>query len=275
MPSLSIVPTPIGNLEDITLRALRVLKDVSLILAEDTRHTGKLLRHYGISTRLLSYHQHNKRTRLPEVLEILSTRDVALVTNAGMPAVSDPGFELIVAAVDAGVPVDVLPGANAAITAVVAAAVPAPGFLFAGFLPRRMGERRRRLAEIASIPYSLVLYEAPHRLVETLQDVFVVLGDRPMVVARELTKLHQEVIRGTVTEIVARFLAVEPRGELTLVIAGASAGALDRRDEARDDLRLRRSRHQDARTAVAEAASEYGLSRNEAYRLWLEVSREQ
>lgn len=273
MARLYVVPTPIGNLEDITLRALRVLREVSLILAEDTRHTRKLLSHYTITTPLLSYHQHNKRVRLPDVLQTLVDGDVALVSSAGMPAVSDPGFELIEAAIAAGVAVDVLPGASAVITAVVAAALPAPGFLFAGFLPRKAGDRRQRLAEIASTPYSLVFYEAPHRLLATLADVAAVLGDRRMVAARELTKIHQEVIRGTVSELQERFRHQPPRGEFTLVVAGAAPEALDRSAEARDALRQRYLDGEDARRAVGAVATTYGLSRNEAYRLWLEVAR--
>jgi 16S rRNA (cytidine1402-2'-O)-methyltransferase len=271
VPRLIVVPTPIGNLEDITLRALRALREVPLILAEDTRHTRKLLSRYEITTRLMSYHQHNKRARLVIALEALETHDVALVTSAGMPAVSDPGFELIEATYQAGIDVDVLPGPSAAITAVVAAAVPAQGFLFMGFLPRRPGDRRRRLTEVSSLQYSLVLFEAPHRLLSLLHDLQSELGDRPVVIARELTKLHQEVLRSAVSEAIQRYSTEEPRGEFTLVVAppGPSAGVPAA--EALDELRARHSRGEDARTAVGEVARKYGVSRNEAYRMWLKT----
>lgn len=274
MPRLYIVPTPIGNLEDVTLRALRILGEVSLILAEDTRYTRKLLRHYQISTPLVSYHQHNKRDRIEWTLEKLREADVALVSSAGMPAVSDPGFELILAAVEAQVDVDVLPGPSAVITAVVAAALPAPGFLFAGFLPRSSGERRRRLAELATVPYTLVLYEAPHRLVALLRDIESILGARQVVLARELTKLHQELLRGAPHELLERYAASEPRGEFTVLVGAAAPAPKDRSDEALDELKARHQRGEDRRTILAEVAAKYGLRRNETYRLWLQASRE-
>lgn len=272
MPRLVVVPTPIGNLEDITLRALRVLRETSIVLAEDTRHTAKLLRHFGIDTPLLSYHQHNKRSRLPAALHALEKGDVALASSAGMPAIADPGFELVVAAIEAGIEVDVLPGPNAAITAVVLAALPAPGFIFVGFLPRRGPERRMRLTEIASLPYSIVLYEAPHRLQDTLRDVQSTLGNRAVVLARELTKVHQETVRGTVASLLERYAVESPRGEFTLVVEGARAMSeqVDRSEEARAELRRRRARKEDARAAMAEVGLKYGLSRNRIYRLWLE-----
>jgi 16S rRNA (cytidine1402-2'-O)-methyltransferase len=253
------------------LRALRALREVPLILAEDTRHTRKLLSRYDITARLMSYHQHNKRARLAIALEALQTHDVALVTSAGMPAISDPGFELIEATYDAGIEVDVLPGPSAAITAVVAAAVPAPGFLFAGFLPRRPGDRRRRLAEVSDLQYSLVLYEAPHRLLSLLHDLQSVLGDRQVVIARELTKLHQEVLRSALSEVIRRYSAEEPRGEFTLVVAPAGASTRARVGEALEELRKRRSRGEDSRSAVGEVSRKYGVSRNEAYRMWLQA----
>jgi 16S rRNA (cytidine1402-2'-O)-methyltransferase len=271
VPRLYVVPTPIGNLEDVTLRALRILADVSLILAEDTRHTSKLTRHYGIKTPMMSYHQHNKRTRLDEALRALETGDVALVSNAGMPAVSDPGFELIQCAVESGVAVDVLPGPNAAVTAVVAACLPAPGFLVLGFLSRRSGERRRQLIALASLPYTLVLYEAPHRLHVLLREVLAVLGDRRMIAARELTKVHQEIVRGTVTEVMQRFETSEVRGELTLVLAGATEERRANDDDVRDALRKFAASGADARLAVSEVAARFALSRNATYSLWLEV----
>lgn len=249
-----------------------MLGDVSVILAEDTRHTRKLLSHYGIATPLLSYHQHNKRARVESILDRLRHQDVALVSNAGMPAVSDPGFELIQAVVNAGIDVDVLPGASAAITAIVAAALPAPGFLFAGFLPRRALDRRRRLGDLARLPYSLVLYEAPHRLLPLLQDLLSVLGDRELVLGRELTKLHQEIVRGTISEAIERYSAVQPRGEFTVVLAPFTPEPADVSQEALEELRRRRSGGEEARIAVADVSARYGLSRNETYRLWVEAA---
>lgn len=270
--TLYVVPTPIGNLEDITLRAIRTLREVSLILAEDTRHTRKLLTHYEIDTPLLSYHQHNKVTRLDRALQELQTADVALVSDSGMPSISDPGFELIEAAVAHGLWIDVLPGPSAAITAVTAAAIPSPGFLFAGFLPRRSGERRSRLRTLSGLQYSLVFYEAPHRLLPALRDVRTELGERPMVAARELTKIHQEIVRGTVSEVEAHFTEKEPRGELTLVIAGAREESRPRDTDVLERLRAYHDAGEDRRTAVAAIVAETGISRNEAYRLWLKVT---
>jgi len=274
VPRLVVVPTPIGNLEDITLRAVRTLREVSLILAEDTRHTAILLRRYAIHTPLLSYHQHNKRSRLSAALEALEQGDVALVSSAGMPSIADPGFELISSALEVGIEVDVLPGPTAVATAVVLAALPAPGFMFIGFPPRKAGDRRTRLAEISSLPYSLVLYEAPHRLLETLTDLRAVLGDRRVVVARELTKVHQETIRGTLSEAIEHFQREAPRGECTLVVAGA-APMPAQTGEARNEMHRRCERGEDARTAMADVARTYKLSRNDAYKLWLAVSRKE
>ncbi|MDQ2743962.1 MAG: 16S rRNA (cytidine(1402)-2'-O)-methyltransferase, partial [Chloroflexota bacterium] len=254
MARLYVVPTPIGNLEDMTFRAVRVLCEASLILAEDTRHTRKLLTHYKISTRLQSYHQHNKVMRLDSILARLREEDVALVSDAGTPAVSDPGYELVRAAIGAGIEVEVLPGPTALITAVVAAALPAPGFLFTGFLPRKSGDRRRRLQEIGRLPYTIVMYEAPHRVVSTLRDTLAILGDRPAVVARELTKVHQDVVRSTLAGLLDRYSREEPRGEFTLVVGCAEIGEQDRTAEALDDLRQRRLRGESGRTAVDEVA---------------------
>lgn len=269
MGTLYVVPTPIGNLEDITLRALRVLRGVSLILAEDTRHTRKLLSHYSITVPLRSYHQHNKVLSLDSVLAALDEGDVALVSDAGTPAVADPGFELIRAARVAGINVDVLPGASALITAVVAGALPAPGFLFIGFLPRRSGSRRDLLEGLSILPYTLVAYESPHRLLATLRDVDRSLGSREVVVARELTKVHQEVARGTAADLAAQFERTPPRGEVTLLIAGSAPTERDRTAEARDDILRRARMGERGRDAISAVADTYGISRNEAYRLWL------
>lgn len=275
MPTLYVVPTPIGNLEDITLRALRVLREASLILAEDTRHTRKLLTHYSIRVPLRSYHQHNKIESLERILEDLSRGDVALVSDAGTPALADPGFELIDAARQAGVAVDVLPGPSAVVTAVVAAAIPAPGFLFTGFLPRKRADRRRLLESWSTFPYTAVAYESPHRLLETLSDIEQVLGDRLVVIARELSKVHQEVIRGTARELMTRFHREAPRGEITLLVAGAPEDAAMRsRDDALQDLRIRAGAGEDRASAIREVMNAHGVTRNEAYRMWLQIGRE-
>ncbi|HEX6507786.1 MAG TPA: 16S rRNA (cytidine(1402)-2'-O)-methyltransferase [Chloroflexota bacterium] len=274
MPRLVVVPTPIGNLEDITLRALRALNEVDLVLAEDTRHTRRLFSHFGISTRLLSYHQHNKIDRLATVLRTLEGADVALVSNAGTPAVSDPGFELINAVIREGIELDVLPGASALVTAVVGAALPAPGFVFGGFLPRRAAQRREHLAGLAALPETLIFYEAPHRILAVLADMLAVLGNRRMVVARELTKVHQEWVRGTIAEIADRYAAETARGEMTLVIAGALQPQSPDRGDAESEMRKMRERGE-ARQVVLDAISaSHGLSRNEAYRLWLSLDAE-
>jgi len=219
--TLYVVGTPIGNLEDITLRALRTLRQVSLIAAEDTRSTGRLLAHYHIETPLTSYWEHNKLSKLHTILAALEEGDVALVSQAGMPGLSDPGYELIRAAIEADHRVSPIPGPTAPITALVVSGLPTDRFLYLGFLPRRAGARRRLLAQVAPVQHTLLAFEAPHRLLETLKDVEKILGDREMAIARELTKLHEEVWRGRVSQARAHFTAQPPRGEFTLVIAGA------------------------------------------------------
>lgn len=268
-----MVPTPIGNLEDITLRALRVLRDVDLVLAEDTRQTRKLFSRYEISTPLQSYHQHNKMERIGPILARLKEQDVALVSNAGTPAVSDPGFELLRAVIDVGIPIEVLPGPSAVITAVVASALPAPGFLFAGFLPRQRAQRRRRLAELATLPFSLVFYEAPHRLVTMIEDAVCELGDREAVVARELSKVHEELVRGPLSRVLERYRADAPRGECTLVVAGApesvEISAVDLHG-AIDELLRRKADGERRQTAMEQIQRAYDVPRSVLYQAWVE-----
>jgi 16S rRNA (cytidine1402-2'-O)-methyltransferase len=219
--TLYIVGTPIGNLEDMSLRALRILGEVDLIAAEDTRKTRKLLTHFKIETPLTSYHEHSKLTRLDELLGTLQYKDVALVSEAGMPGLSDPGYELIQAAIAQGIPVVPVPGPSALITALVISGLPTDSFLYLGFLPRRQKERRQLLASIAGARHTLVAFEAPHRLLATLADLKDVLGDRRIALARELTKMYEEVWRGSVGQALAHFGENPPRGEFTLVIEGA------------------------------------------------------
>jgi len=237
MNTLYVVGTPIGNLEDITLRALRILKSVRLIAAEDTRKTRVLLDRYAIRTPLTSYFEHNKLAKLDTVLGALGEGDVALVSDAGMPGLSDPGYELVRAALARGAPVTVVPGVSAAVSALVVSGLPTDQFVFGGFLPRKGGERRAALEALAGERRTLVFYEAPHRVVETLADMRAVLGERPVCAARELTKLHEETVRGTAGEVLAHFTASEPRGEFTLVVGGAPE-ADSRWDEAAVRARL-------------------------------------
>ena len=271
MPSLYVVATPIGNLEDITLRALRVLREAGLIAAEDTRVTRRLLQRYEIRTPLTSYHEHNKLAKLPALLAALSEKDVALVSDAGMPGISDPGYELVEAATEVGIPVVPVPGPSAVTAALAVAGVAADQFVYLGFLPRRRGARRRLLESLAGERRTLIAFETPHRLRDTLQDMVETLGERRMAVCRELTKLHEEVFRGTASEALEHF--VEPKGELTLVIEGSAPAPADSPwppEGARALASRLRADGKGAKKAVAQLAKEAGLNRRDAYRLWLE-----
>ena len=218
MPVLYVIATPIGNLEDISLRALRLLQEVKLIAAEDTRTTRRLLNAYNIKTPLTSYHEHSKRAKLDYLLDYLEKEDLALVSEAGMPGLSDPGYELIVAAIERGISVVPIPGASAVITALVVSGLPTDQFLYVGFLPRRKGQRQRFLSSIVDEPRTIVAFETPHRLEEALSDIEEILGNRRISVCRELTKVHEEIFRGRVSQ--AREHFTEPRGEFSLVIEG-------------------------------------------------------
>jgi 16S rRNA (cytidine1402-2'-O)-methyltransferase len=218
MPVLYVIATPIGNLEDISLRALRLLREVNLIAAEDTRTTRHLLNTYNIKTPLTSYHEHSKRAKLDYLLDYLEKEDLALVSEAGMPGLSDPGYELIVAAIERGISVVPIPGASAVITALVVSGLPTDQFFYVGFLPRRKGQRQRLLSSIVDEPRTIVAFETPHRLREALSDIEEILGNRRLSVCRELTKVHEEIFRGRVSQ--AREHFVEPRGEFSLVIEG-------------------------------------------------------
>jgi 16S rRNA (cytidine1402-2'-O)-methyltransferase len=218
MPILYVIATPIGNLDDISLRALRLLKEVKLIAAEDTRKTRYLLNAYNIKTSLTSYHEHSKRAKLDYLLDYLKKEDLALVSEAGMPGLSDPGYDLIVASIERGIPVVPIPGASAVITALVVSGLPTDQFLYVGFLPRRKGQRQRLLSSIVDESRTIVAFETPHRLREALSDIEEILGNRRLSVCRELTKVHEEIFRGRVSQ--AREHFVEPRGEFSLVIEG-------------------------------------------------------
>ncbi|RCJ18284.1 16S rRNA (cytidine(1402)-2'-O)-methyltransferase [Nostoc minutum NIES-26] len=220
--TLYVVGTPIGNLEDITFRAVRILQTVDMIAAEDTRHTGKLLQHFQIKTPQLSYHEHNRNSRIPELLEHLTNgKAIALVSDAGMPGISDPGYELVKACIEAGITVVPIPGASAAITALSAAGLPTNRFVFEGFLSPKAQQRREHLESLQTESRTLIFYESPHRLRETLQDLAEVWGsDRQIVLARELTKLYEEFWRGTIAEAIVHYSQREPQGEYTLLVAG-------------------------------------------------------
>jgi len=220
MGTLHLVATPIGNLEDISARALRTLREAHLIAAEDTRHTRQLLTHFDIHTPLTSYYEHNKLSKLDGILAALAGGDVALVSDAGMPAINDPGYELVKAALAAGHTVSPVPGPSAPIAALAASGLPTDAFLYLGYLPRKRSERRTLLETVAGLPYTLIFLETPHRLLDALDDLSLVLGDRPMAAARELTKLHEEIVRGSLSKVRTHFMASEPRGEFTLVIGG-------------------------------------------------------
>jgi 16S rRNA (cytidine1402-2'-O)-methyltransferase len=224
MGTLYLVATPIGNLEDISRRALDILQAARLIAAEDTRHTGKLLKHFDIDTPQVSYHEHNKVQKIDTVLETLSEGDVALVSDAGTPALNDPGYELVRAALEAGYQVSPVPGASAPLAALVASGLPTDAFLYLGYLPRKSSARRRFLDQVKDLPYTLVLLESPNRLLGALIDLEDVLGDRRLAVARELTKLHEEIFRGTTRQAADYYETHPPRGEITLVVAGRPAG---------------------------------------------------
>jgi len=275
-PALYLVGTPIGNLEDITLRALRVLKEVDVIACEDTRQTQKLLNHYAIATRTTSYHEHNEMTRSAELVkEMQEGASVALVTDAGMPGISDPGYRLIALAIRHRVPVVPIPGASAFLAALVASGLPTDSFRFGGFLAAKRGERRAALEAIKTSPRTQVFYEAPHRIVETLTDVAEVLGEsRHVVVAREVTKLHEEFLRGRAVEVLANLKSRDAvKGEITLLIAKDDADDAQVRTDAfvRQSVRQRvkqimADENVDEKAALKKVAKERGVSKSEAYR---------
>jgi 16S rRNA (cytidine1402-2'-O)-methyltransferase len=270
MAVLYLVATPIGNLEDISLRALRTLREVSLIAAEDTRRTRQLLNKYDIKTPLVSYHEHNKWAKMGYIIDFLTGCDVALVSDAGTPGISDPGYELIVAANERGIPVVPVPGPSVVITALVISGLPTERFIYLGFLPRRAGSRLKRLESVATEQGTIVALESPHRLRDALNDILSVLGDRRLAVCRELTKIHEEVFRGVVSEALAHF--AQPKGEFTLVIAGREGEDEPRlTDDIERQLQSLRLSGVTAKEAVTRIAKETGLSRREIYRAWLRL----
>jgi 16S rRNA (cytidine1402-2'-O)-methyltransferase len=272
--TLYVVSTPIGNLEDITLRAIRVLKEASLIAAEDTRHTGRLLKYFEIETPQISYFEHNKLARQDVILDRLAQGDVALVSDAGTPGLSDPGYELIGVAIEAGFPVEAVPGASALLAAIVVSGLPTDRFLYAGFLPRRPSDRRRQLESLRDQTVTLVFYEAPHRVKDSLADMLEVFGDRPAVVCREITKLHEETIRAGLAGAVQWFDEHEPRGEFTIVVSGATEAELTPGIDPEILLRRYLAEGMSSKSAIQRVAGETGLPRRRIYDLYLSISSE-
>ena len=273
--TLYLVATPIGNLTDISFRAVETLKSVDVIACEDTRHSRKLLDHYGIAKKLVSYHEHNEKGRAEELVRmILDGTDAAVISDAGTPGINDPGHAVVVAAVEAGLRVVSIPGPVAFVNAGLVSGLPTDSIFFGGFLPSRTGERQRRLAKLLDVPATLVFYESPHRLANSLADCRKVLGARRAAVVRELTKMHEEIVRGTLDELAAHYSGASAKGEFVLVIA-QSAGP-DETAETEISLAARvaelESSGMDNKAALKAAAKEFGLSRSEAYRQ-LQMSR--
>jgi len=265
--TLYLVATPIGNLSDITHRALQVLRDVYLIACEDTRHTQKLLNHYGINTKTISYHEHNEQQRAAQLIDQLKQgSNIAVVSDAGTPAISDPGFRLVRAAIENDVPVVPVPGPSALISALIAGGLPTDEFFFGGFLPARSNARRARLARLQSVPGTLIFYEAPHRLAATLKDAYEILGERDAVVARELTKIHEEIRRGRLSQLSTYYEGEEPRGEIVVLIDRNIISAAKPQLNIAALVDQFEQEGMDQRAALKKAARELGLSRAEAYR---------
>ena len=269
--TLYLVATPIGNLQDITLRAVETLKTVDLIACEDTRHSRKLLTHFGISNKLTSYHEHNETERAAEFAELLKNgKSIAVISDAGTPAICDPSYRVVRTAIEIGAPVISIPGAVAFVNALIISGLPTDSVFFGGFLPSKKGERRARLEEIKSIPATVCFYETPHRIAKCLIDCAEILGSRNAAVARELTKLHEEIVRGTLSELAAKFAENPSKGEMVLIIERATA------DDSKFKIQDSKSIGQrvgeleiegfDHKIALKKAAKEFGLSKSEAYR---------
>ncbi len=272
MTALYVVATPIGNLEDISLRALRILREVKLIAAEDTRKTKRLLVTYDIKTPMTSYHEHNKRSKLDYILGRLEDGDVALVSEAGMPGMSDPGYELITAAHERGIPVVPIPGPSAVVTALVISGLPTDRFVYIGFLPHKANARQRLLESVAHEYGSIVALESPHRLPATLNDILLTLGDRKIAICRELTKIHEEVFRGTISQAIKHF--TRPKGEFTLVIEGKREKDKPQlTEDIEKQLHYMYQSGVTAKEAIAKISGETGLPRKELYRAWLRLDK--
>ncbi|MFK7802763.1 MAG: 16S rRNA (cytidine(1402)-2'-O)-methyltransferase [Anaerolineae bacterium] len=269
---LYLVATPIGNLEDMSFRAIRVLKEVSLIAAEDTRHSGKLLKHFDISTPLTSYHDHSDDSKIEQLIGRLHSQDVALISDAGTPGLSDPGYRLVKAAIEANIPITPIPGPAAAIAGLVTSGLPTDRFIFLGFLPRQMGKRQAALQDVARLTCTLVLYESPHRLTALLGDVLAVLGDRQVVVCREISKMYEEFWRGSTTAAAEHFTNEPVRGEVTLIIAGAVEDEIDWDEPALiQALETAIESGMSKKDAAAHVAAMSGVKKRQIYQLSLKI----
>ncbi|MCB0119845.1 MAG: 16S rRNA (cytidine(1402)-2'-O)-methyltransferase [Anaerolineales bacterium] len=269
MGTLYLVATPIGNLEDISPRALRILRESIHIAAEDTRHTGSLLKHFNINTPLTSYFEHNKLTKLDFVLEKLAQGDVALVSDAGTPAINDPGYELVQAALASGFDVRPVPGPSAPISALTVSGLPTDSFLYLGYLPHKAGERRNKLKEVAEQPYTLIFFETPHRITDSLEDIQSTLGNRRICVAREMTKLYEEYWRGDISGALEYFKSKEPRGEFTLVIEGKKREENEKWEESKllDAIKQELKAGRSAKEISADLSGQSGWNKKEIYAL--------
>ena len=268
--TLYLVATPIGNLLDITFRTLDVLRSVDVIACEDTRHTLKLLNHFRVSNRLVSYHEHNEHERADELADrLIKGESVAVVSDAGTPGICDPGFRIVQRAIEIGADVVAIPGAVAFVAALTASGLATDSIFFGGFLPAKKGERRRRLEEVRDVPATLVFYEAPHRLGKSLADSAEILGSRGAAVGRELTKLHEEIARGSLADLAARFAVKNVKGEIVLVIDRASAKMIEQPSVKTLSKRVKALEKEglDHKSSLKKAAKEFGLSKSEAYRL--------
>jgi 16S rRNA (cytidine1402-2'-O)-methyltransferase len=271
---LYVVATPIGNREDITLRALNILREVDLVAAEDTRKSGKLLAHYRIKNRLISFHEHNEKARTPQLIgKLLAGTTIALVSNAGTPSVSDPGYRLIKAAIANKITVTPIPGVSAAIAAMSVSGLPTDSFVFVGFVPKKKGKRLKYLTELGAEPRPLIFYESPQRILSLMEEIISCIGDRNAILAREMTKLHEEFVRGTVSKILKTIRARPAvRGECTLVVAGAEASEQVDAETVKTEIKEALQNGQDGLSEIARTiAKKYGLPKSEVYDLALEV----
>ena len=273
MATLYLVATPIGNLEDMSPRAVRILREVALIAAEDTRHTRQLLTHFDLHTPLTSYYEHNKLSKQDAILAALSQGDVALVSDAGTPAINDPGYELVKAALQAGHAVSPVPGPSAPIAALAVSGLPTDNFLYLGYLPRKTSERKALFEQVGQFPYTLIFLESPHRVLDSLRDMQAFLGDRQVAAARELTKLYEQVVRGPISQVSAYFSENEPRGEFVLVLSGQTRSVDDAQwteDRIRAEILNELKAGRQAKELAADLARKSGWTRRDIYKMALE-----
>ena len=272
--TLYLVATPIGNLQDISLRALETLKKVDLIACEDTRHTGKLLKHFDISKKLISYHEHNEEKRAEELAELLKQgKSIAVVSDAGTPGIADPAFRIVQKANEINAKVIPIPGAAAFVNALIVSGLPTDSFFFGGFLPSKKGERRKRLEEVSEIPATIIFYETPHRIAKALKDCFEILGKRQACVVRELTKLHEETIRGDLEELNGKFSEQKTKGEIVLIIDRKKEENPVKNKTLAERISELESIGTDHKNALKIAAKEFGMSKSEAYKIMLDAKK--